>query len=101
MVSQALRGFKTSTILVCMILNGKGCLTGCDLHGYSLTSALFNMSIQYSCCLKIKHFCSISSVFFISFVVSVYYSLAVAEKKRTTSSVSRLVEGLLDVKHFF
>ena len=40
-------GFKTSTILVYMILNGKGCLTGCGLHGYSRVPVLFNWSIQY------------------------------------------------------
>ena len=34
--------FKTSTILVCMILNGKGSPTGCGLHFF------FNRSIQYS-----------------------------------------------------
>ena len=27
-----------STILVYMILNGKGCLTGCGLYGYTLVS---------------------------------------------------------------
>ena len=33
-------------------LNGKGCLTGCDLHGYSLVSILFkpiNPIYIYSC----------------------------------------------------
>ena len=32
---------KNSTILVYTILNGKGFLTGCGLHGYSLVSVLF------------------------------------------------------------
>ena len=32
-----------------MILNGKVCLTGCNLHGYTHVSILFfNRSIQYS-----------------------------------------------------
>ena len=40
---------ETSTILVYMILNGKGRLTGCGPHGYSLLfPGIFNMSIQYS-----------------------------------------------------
>ena len=35
-----------------MVLNGKGCLTGCVLHGYSLASIPFcNRSIQYMCSL--------------------------------------------------
>ena len=33
MVAQALGDYKTSTILVSMILNGKGCLTGSALQG--------------------------------------------------------------------
>ena len=38
-----------STILVNMVSNGKGWLTGCGLHGYSLVSVPFlNWSIQYS-----------------------------------------------------
>ena len=41
MVVQALGGFKNNTILMYMILNGKGCLTGCGLHEYSLVSVLF------------------------------------------------------------
>ena len=40
-VAQALLDFRTSTILVYMILNGKGWLTGCALHGYSLVSVPF------------------------------------------------------------
>ena len=32
---------KKCTILVYMTLNGKGGLTGCGLHGYSLVSVLF------------------------------------------------------------
>ena len=40
-VAQALSDFKTSTILLYVILNGKGRPTGCGLHGYSLVSILF------------------------------------------------------------
>ena len=36
MVAQAFCDFKTSTILVYMILNGKRCPTGCGLNGYNL-----------------------------------------------------------------
>ena len=43
---------KTSTILVYMILNGKGGQTGCGQHENSLVAVLFppffNKSIQYS-----------------------------------------------------
>ena len=38
-----------STILVCMILNGKGLQTGCGQRRYSHGSVLFNRSIQNSC----------------------------------------------------
>ena len=41
MAAEALRDFKTSTILVHMILSGKGGLTGSGLHGYSLVSIHF------------------------------------------------------------
>ena len=41
MFAQALHDYKTSTLLVHMIINGKGCLTGCGLHGCSLVSFLF------------------------------------------------------------
>ena len=36
-------------------------------------------------------------VAFVAFVASVYQISAVEEKRRTTSSVSRLVKGLLDI----
>ena len=41
MVAQGFSGFKTSTILVYMILNSKAGLTGCGLHGDSFVSVLF------------------------------------------------------------
>ena len=47
-------------------------------------------------CFEIKHVCFASSVF-LSFVVSVCHALVVEEKWRTTSSVSCLVEGLVDI----
>ena len=34
-----------------MVLDGKGHLSGCGLHGYSLVSFLFNRSIQYGFCI--------------------------------------------------
>ena len=40
-VAQTLRDFKTNTILVYIILNGRGSLTGCSLHGNSLVSLVF------------------------------------------------------------
>ena len=48
-VAQALCDFETSTIWV-YDLNGKGCLTGCGLHGSSFVAGFFffNRSIQYS-----------------------------------------------------
>ena len=50
MVAEALHDFKTNTILECMILNGKGCLTGCGLTGCVLHGTVmfpfFNRSIQ-------------------------------------------------------
>ena len=41
MVAQTLCNFKTSTVLVHMIINGKGHLTGSGLHGYGLVSVPF------------------------------------------------------------
>ena len=48
LVAQALGGFKTSSLLVYKILNGKGGLTSCGLHEYSLASvpSFFSMSSQ-------------------------------------------------------
>ena len=67
-----------------MILNGKGCLTGCGPHGYSLVSMLF-LTGQSS--IPGFPFLLVSSVcLFVRFVASVYYSWAVEEKWRTTSS---------------
>ena len=52
-VGQTLRDFKTSTILVYMILNGKGCLVSCGLHGYGLpiVSALCKCIVCLFVCL--------------------------------------------------
>ena len=86
MAAQASSDFKTSTILVYIILNGKEGLTGCGLHEYSHVSVLFkhvNSIIAVS--LFLKHFCScFKCVFFLSLLDS----LAVEEMWMTTSSVS-------------
>ena len=38
----------SSTILMYMVINGDGGLTGCGLHGCSLVSVLCNKSVQYN-----------------------------------------------------
>ena len=60
-VAQELRDFKTSTILVYMILNGKGELTGC--MGTVLVPLFFNRLIQYSCLFLDKTFLLVSRIF--------------------------------------
>ena len=83
-VAQALCDFKTSTILVYMILNGKGSNWLWSTWTQSCFHYFFNCGVSRVC-------------LFVHFVTSVYYSLAVEEKWRTTSSVSRLMESLLDI----
>ena len=63
MVAQAVSGFKTSTILVYMILNGKGDLTGCGLHGDSLASIVLTGQSNIAGCFINKTFLLASSVF--------------------------------------
>ena len=78
-------------ILMYMILNGLGGLTGCGVHGYSL-SFISNRSIQYSCLILNKTFLlQLQMLLFLCFDVSVCYSWAVEEKWMTTSSMSWLV----------
>ena len=72
-----------STILVYMILNCKGSLTGCGLHGYSLVSILFYRSIQYSCLFLYKNFLLLLACF----VLLLLY-IIVQQWRRTPSSVS-------------
>ena len=64
-----------------MILNGKGCLTGCGLHGHSLVPILYRV-MQYGCCLFIdKTFLLVSSTFF--FVVLLFVYMIVEQWRRS------------------
>ena len=48
---------ETSSILVYMTLNGKGCINSCSLHGCSLVSALYcTGQSNIAGCFGIKHF---------------------------------------------
>ena len=86
MFAQALRDFKSSTILVYMTINGKGGLTGGGQHGYSLASVPMWLSVLN------KAFWLFPQVMlFVYFVVCVYYILQ-------TSSVSGWVDGRADIK---
>ena len=68
--TQELHGFKTCTMMVYMILNGKGFLTAYGLHGCSFVSFFFNRSIQYSWLFLNKIFTPIfSSVFLLGLSV--------------------------------
>ena len=87
-VAQVHFGFKTSTMLVYMILYGKGVLTGLLHIGTVLFPFFFNRSIQCSSLFLIKTFLLLFQMLLGCLVVSVYHSLAVEEKRRTTSSVS-------------
>ena len=74
-VAQALSDFKTSKLLLYMILCGKWSLTGCGLHRYSLVFHSFLTSQSNIGLFLNKAFCSHFNFFLI--VVSDYYSLAV------------------------
>ena len=64
---------QTSTILVYMILNGKGRVTGCGLHGNSLVPALFltGPPNRAGCFKGVVEFLSFS---FFHYYVSSYYA---------------------------
>ena len=65
-----------------MILNGKGGLIGCGLHGHSLDSVVFfNMQSNNSGLFSIKHFCLCQVFLFVCLVVSVHHSWAVEERR--------------------
>ena len=92
-VAQALCDFRASIILVYMILNGKGDLTDCGLHKYSLVAVHFLTGLSnITGCIS----AFVSRTFF---VVSIH-QVCSGREKLTTSSVSRLVEGLLDIYTF-
>ena len=66
MVAKALHDFRTSTLLLLyMILNGKGDLTGCGLHGNGIvfTPFLTNQSDR-AVCFKETIFAIVPNVFF-------------------------------------
>ena len=101
MVAQALHDFKTSTILVYMIINGKGSSNWLwSTWVQSYFRSFFNRSLQYSWWVLNKILLLVSSVFVCLFCCLRISCWAVEEKRRTTSSVNRLEEGLLDI-HFF
>ena len=85
---QALHDFKTSTILVDMILNRS---TACGQHGYSLLPFLFNRSSHTAGLFLIKKICSSFKFFFVCFVVCVYHSCSGGEKD--DSIKCRLIVG--------
>ena len=65
------RDFNTCIILVYMFLNGRGCLTGGGLHGWSLASAICTGQPTIAVAITEKKFAFFSSLLF-CFVVSVY-----------------------------
>ena len=86
--AQAFCNFETSTILVYMILNGKGCLFGCGRHGYGLISFFF-LAGQFNMLIisKLNIFALDLSVF-LNYYFFVCFCSAVEEKRRTTPNVS-------------
>ena len=83
------------TILVYMILNGKGNQLAVVYIWAVLFPFLFNRSLHYSCwgrVILLQVFC----VHVYMIVVSEYYSRA-EEQCRTSSSESRVVEGSLSI----
>ena len=74
MVAQALSDFKPKSILVYTILNGKGGLTICGPHEYSLASILFLTGQSNRAGGSINRTVLLVSSMFVCFVISVYYS---------------------------
>ena len=94
--THTIHDLKNSTILVYMIINGKG-LSMSVVYMSSVVSIIFNRSTWYSWLLGNKIFLLLFKCFlFVCIVVSVYHSWA----KRTTWIVSLLVQGFLDTNTF-
>ena len=91
MVAKALCNFKNITILMFMILNGKGSsnwLWSTWVQPCFCSSFLTGLSEMVAGCFQVTHVCSCFKCLFVCFVVSVYLSLAVEGKRRIASHVS-------------